>query len=229
MTKVGVLIPTRGDRPEFLKNCLRMIWNQTLKPSDILVIDEKPKDKNVDITYRYRTGYAELSKRDLDVIAFIEDDDWYSPDYLQIMTDKWLENGKPLLIGTAYTIYFHLKLRKYFIFEHTQRASAMNTMIRPNIPKIDWGLDFDPYCDLHLWTKLGSQVGDRIIFKPEKIISVGMKHGIGKTGGFGHSNSDPANDYMNRYIQDDGGLLESNLDKESLIFYNNVSKELNNV
>lgn len=29
--KFGVLIPTRGDRPNFLKNCLAQIERQTLK------------------------------------------------------------------------------------------------------------------------------------------------------------------------------------------------------
>lgn len=209
--KIGVLIPTR-DRPVFLQNCLRMVNAQTLKPEIIEIIDEKPKSDAVDIAYRYRIGYEKLQNKRLDLIAFIEDDDAYLPDYLEVMSKKWLELGKPPLIGTNYTIYYHLKLKKYFQFDHLQRASAMNTLIRPNLDGLDFGPDHDPYCDLHLWYSRK----DGKVFAPDHIISVGIKHGQGKLGGFAHI------DMLDRYETDDNGFLERTLDAESFQFYNNL-------
>jgi len=210
--RIGVIIPDRGDRPLFLANCLRMVKNQTLQPEFVELIADPPKSDAVDIAWRYRTGYQKLQDKHLDLIAFWENDDYYAPDYLETMAKKWLELGKPPIIGTNYTIYYHLKLKKHFTFHHEQRASAMNTLIRPNLDKLDWGEDHDPYCDLHLWYCLK----EGKVFKPEKIISVGIKHNVGKVGGFAHF------DMLDRYVNSDNGFLKETLDEESYNFYSTV-------
>jgi len=207
MTRIGILIPTRGDRPAFMQNCLRMIENQTLQPTEIEVIDDAPNNDEVDISWRYRIGYERLSKKNIDLIAFMEDDDWYHPAYLEVMAMQWEQNGRPLLLGHTYTIYYHLKLKRYFFFNHSTRSSAMNTCMRPNIPNIPWPVDIDPYTDIHLWTKVGENASDRVVFKPHQHICIGMKHAQGKTGGFFHDKE------MDRWnLPDtfaDNGFLES--------------------
>lgn len=207
--KIGVLIPTRGDRPEFLQNCFRMLKAQTVQPYIIHVVDEAPQNDDCDITYRYKKGYEFLSNNlELDVIAFIEDDDYYAPDYLEYMSAQWVANGKPDLLGCDYTIYYNVLIRKYFFFNHADRSSAMNTWIKPGL-NFPWCPDSEPYTDLHLWRVLKGT-----IIHPSHHICIGIKHGVGKTGGFMHV------DRFQRYTNEDNGFLQQNTDSESFNFYN---------
>lgn len=203
--KVGVIIPDRGDRKPFLDNCLRMIKTQTLQPDYVLVVDFDPTDEKPDITKRYRVGYEVLSEGEFDVIALMENDDWYSPEYLEIMVRNWELKGKPDIFGTDYTIYYHLKLKKHFTMEHYHRSSAMSTLIKPNLD-FEWCPDHEVYTDIHLWQTLKG-----LTFRPEKHICIGMKHGIGKCGGRNHI------DRLDRYVNQDDIL--SILDSESFKFY----------
>lgn len=205
--RIGILIPTRNDRPGFLDNCLRMIEAQTLKPALILTVDYKPESDKCDITQRYRIGYNSFRDKGVDVIALMEDDDFYHPEYLETMINEWVKRGKPDIFGTGYTIYYHLKLGAYFTMHHQDRASAMNTLIRPDL-EINWPVDHEPFTDMHLWRTIHG-----CVFFPEKVISVGMKHGIGLCGGRSHV------DKLHRYSQKDEGFLQKTLDPESYKFY----------
>lgn len=212
-TKVGILIPDRNDRPELLANCLRMMEAQTLQPDIIELVNDKPVSDKRDITRRYRLGYERLSEKGLDVIAFIENDDWYHPTYLQKMVDNWVINRKPDLFGTNHTMYFHMMLQRYFTMDHDDRSSAMNTLIKPNMI-FPWCADEEPYTDIHLWVTLKKRITNKYIYRPDKLISIGMKHGIGKCGGLSHK------DRLNRYKHDGKELLKKTLDPISYEFYN---------
>lgn len=217
--KVGVIIPTRGNRPEFLANCLRMMRNQTLRPTVISLVDDPPKSDKCDITWRYRTGYDRLRNQGLDVIAFIEDDDYYHPEYLERMVHWWRGANKPELFGIRYTIYYHLVLKKYFNFPHDQRASAMSTLIKPDM-NLNWTVDHDPYTDQWLWmpnTNIG--ITDRKTIHPVDVPCIGIKHGFTMTGGKNHI------DRLHRYTQADPEMLwlYNNTDPESYLFYKKMS------
>lgn len=217
--KVAVLIPTRNDRPGFLDNCIRMIHNQTLKPDHIEIVNDAPISDKVDITWRYRTGYERLRNFGFDVIALMEDDDYYSPDYLKTMVEQWQKHGKPDIFGTNYTIYYHIKLFSLFVMNHTQRSSAMSTLIKPDLD-FKWCVDHEPYTDLHLWKTLKG-----ITFRPEKHICLGIKHGVGLCGGRSHV------DRLNRYdyfADENKEFLKANTDKQSFKFYNNYFDEKKN-
>jgi len=207
--KLGIIIPSRGDRPQFLVNCLRMIMAQTVQPDFIEIVNDIPLTKDCDITKRYRIGYERLRNKDIDVIALIEDDDWYAPNYLEYMVNKWIEKGKPNLLGLNHTIYYHLKLRSWFRMGHETRSSAMNTLIKPDM-ELTWPVDNDPFTDIHLWHTIRG-----VIFEPEQIICMGIKHGVGKCGGRSHV------DQLHRFINDDKDLsfLKSKLDEKSFKFY----------
>jgi hypothetical protein len=88
--RIGVIIPDRGDRPEFLANCLRMLKRQTVKPVGIALINFPPTSNEKDITTRYRVGYSKWSASSCDVIALIENDDYYAPTYLEKMYKAWV-------------------------------------------------------------------------------------------------------------------------------------------
>lgn len=209
--KIAVLIPDRSDRPEFLRNCIRMMGAQTLTPAKILVVDRPPLNCLPDITMRYRLGYEELSDGDYDLIAFIENDDYYAPNYLQTMADNWVANGRPDMIGTSYTVYYHIGLRKYFTMTHLTRSSAMSTLIRPGLD-IKWCIDTEPYTDMHLWSCL-PQLSKVIITPP--LICVGIKHGTGLCGGKMHI------DKLHRYVNDDPNFvyLRAVVNHEAAEFY----------
>lgn len=219
--RVGIIIPDRGDRPKFLANCLRMMKAQTLQPVDILVVDYAPESTDVDITQRYKRGYDALKNKGLDIIAFIENDDWYHPTYLEKMVWAWDSAGRPDLFGTNYTIYYHMRLRKYYKLLHHDRASMMNTFIRPDMQMAGiWPIDKQPFTDMAIWSsKLKG-----LVFSPPYCISLGMKHGIGKTGGRAHT--DNLEKYTRKGFEDPhGNFIQSTMDPDSFAFYWNYDFE----
>jgi hypothetical protein len=225
--KIACIIPDRSDRPQFLEQCQKMLKKQTAQIHYVLLVNNPAESEKPDITQRYRRGYEWVSKYDnFDVIFLIENDDYYSPTYIEEMLAAWIDNGKPDLFGTSYTYYYHVGLRSYFMMNHPERASAMNTMIKPNL-NISWPNDNEVYTDLHLWLHSHVLNGSKKTWTPSKIISIGIKHGVGLCGGRHHK------DRLNRY-QMDGGLgnesasgvedigdvfLYANTDAESFEFY----------
>jgi hypothetical protein len=213
---IAVIIPDRGDRKELTENCIRMLHKQTLRPKYIQILQSEPEEKTIDITRKYRHGVEYYSKsEDVDVIAFIENDDWYAPDYFEYMMKKWEEHGSPELFGINYSIYYHLKLRKYFVMRHAGRASAMNTFIKRGA-KCLWPKDDERFVDMWLWKR--PELERRIAIEPNHIISVGMKgHGVGMHGGYFHT------ERLEKYINDDNGFLQNTLDEDSFEFFNKIN------
>jgi hypothetical protein len=213
--RIVVIVPDRGDRPEFMRNCQRMIEAQTISPVRVIYVDYPPKSTRVDITERYRAGYEIVNEMsDVDVIAFMENDDWYAPDYLEFMTQQWEIHEKPELFGPVFTIYYNLRLKKYFKFLHIQQSSMMCTLMKPKL-NFNWPKDHDPYTDQWLWMgHNGLKI--RKTFEPSRIVCVSMKHGVGLTGGRFHT------DKLLRYINDDEGFLQHTLDAESNKFYSGL-------
>lgn len=220
---IAVIIPDRNDRPLFLNNCLRMLKAQTLKPTVIEIIDYVPNLIGCDITQRYKTGYNSLRKKGIDVIAFIENDDWYHPTYLEKMVNAWVAHGKPDLFGTNFTIYYHIKIFNYFTMHHQERSSMMSTLMKPDL-NINWCQDHDPFTDAYLWSISTARNGNGylrgVIYDPKEIICMGIKHGVGLCGGGAHTNR--LERYYNHGNEDlKKEFLKNTLDKESFEFYSN--------
>ena len=215
----SVIIPDRGDRPVLLKNCLRMIEAQTVKPFEIKIINFPPTDNEVDITKRYRTGYNSVSK-ECEVVFLIENDDWYHSRFFEIMLLNWEKNEKPEIFGPNYTYYYHIFKHKYVKWDHPHRCSAMSTLIKAHMD-LKWPVDNEPYTDMWLWTRCGLT---KLTFDPGQIITVGIKHGIGKGGGEFH------NTRMDLYTNEDKNLewLKKHLDDESFNFYTHIKTNENN-
>lgn len=208
--KIAVIIPDRGDRPDFLEMCKHMLRTQTVQPDEIIFVDFPAVDDKCDITLRYRTAYHRLDGMNFDCILFIENDDYYAPNYIETMVRKWNEHGKPDLFGTGYTYYYHIGLAKFVKFDHKRRASMMNTLIKPDM-QFEWCADDYPYTDAWLWQK----IPNRVTFIPEKPIALGIKHGIGMSGGEFHRTR------LERYRDHDSGFkfLRSNTTNEMFNFY----------
>jgi len=219
--KIGIIIPDRGDRPELLENCKRMIGRQTVPVAYQYIVNDLPESEACDITKRYRKAYEAMKDFDVDVIAFIENDDYYADDYLETMVKAWDQHDRPDLFGINYSIYYHLKLRAYFVMRHYERACMMNTLMKPGL-KINWPKDDEPYTDIHLWV---NQKGiTKKLFESQHMISIGMKHGMSMTGGRAHV------DRLDRYVNPDPKMywLRHSTDPESFDFYERISKKLNN-
>ncbi len=210
--KFGVIIPDRGDRPNFLANCLRMMESQTIKPKIITIVNDPPENEKCDITKRYRIGYDRLRNYNLDAVFLIENDDWYWNQYFETMLSHWKINERPDIFGINFTIYYHLKLKAWHRMSHDDRASAMNTLLKPDM-NFDWGKDEDPYTDQHLWSILKG-----ISIDPGWIFSIGMKHGLGMCGGAFHT------DRYHRYVNSDPDMLwlKRKVDAESFNFYKQI-------
>ena len=210
--KIGLVIPSKPGRELFVLQSLAMIQRQTLQPDLINLVDEQT-DLKTDITYRYRVGIEQLKEAGCDLIIFWENDDYYANNYIKTMVKEWRKNKKPLLFGIGQTIYYHVKKKKYTILEHNNRASAMSTMIHKDL-FIDFPEDTEKFFDIHLWRNgLGKT------FTPTKPINIGIKHGIGYSGGKGHSDKFK---YDNEDL--DMKWLKQKTNKETFAFYKSLSK-----
>lgn len=218
MNNIAILSIHRGDRPRFLHNLNRMIEKQTLQPSCVHFVDYPPNDDLCDISKRYRNGYEYLSSLpNIELIIIMEVDDYYSPNYIETVYNQWLLNNKPDIIGQSYTIYYNIRMFSYFMFNHLERSSMMNTAIKSRL-KIAWPVDTEPYTDTHLW--MTQKHLSKVIFKPEAITCIGIKHGVGMTGGSFHTTKLHRYQSIHKGVVDlNKEFLKRNMDEESFKFY----------
>lgn len=216
--RIGVIIPTRGDRYKFLNKSLKMLWSQTIKPDCIQLMCYDPESNEKDISQRYKRGYDKLRERNIDVIFLWEDDDFYSPTYIESQLTAWVSAGKPDLFGLRSTIYYHIRERGFYTMYHEQMSTAMCTLIKPDLT-FDWPVDSEPYLDSWLFNRTGLQYK---LWQPESPICIGIKHGVGLTGGGSHV------DGLERFTQPPMGTpdpemkwISEHVDSESLEFYKN--------
>jgi len=204
---VTILIPTRGDRPDFLKHLLtNIIPSQTRQPDEIILVDREPFTEGVDIRERITEGVHEATG---DLILIMEDDDWYSRDYIKTVAERW--NGEDL-IGIESTLYYHIIDRRWRLMKHHGRSSLFCTGIkREAAQEFNFGMSSTPFIDIDLWRTLEGSL------YPYEGLAIGIKHGIGKTAGNGHRS-----DFMNN--TDPNNLLKGWVDKVSFDFYCSFKK-----
>jgi hypothetical protein len=219
--KILIITPTRGDRPVMLDNMQRMMSNQTLNPYGSIIVDDAPTCA-LDLTYRYRTGISRglAQYPDAELIAFIEDDDWYDTEYLETYAKYWVNAGMPDLMGQAYTYYYHLGLRAIHYQSHPNRSSAFTTFASPRIFKeIRWPDDKYSFLDLEIWKQFSGKTID-----PGRPLAVGIKgHDEGGVfGGIGHNSRWSA---YGKWKDPELEWLKSTVDAESFEFYKKISDE----
>lgn len=220
--KTGILIPTRGDRPRFLEFAKLQLKRQTRQPDEILIFDAPPQSDRPDITWRYRNGCRMLAERGVDVMLFWEDDDWYSPRYIENMVGAWEQNGRPDIFGLSGTIYYNIFTRKWAQFGHPGRASMMSTMMTARaLEGLKWCADDYSFVDIHLWKTIKSR-RDIDVAVPW---CIGIKHGIGLCGGGGHVNNWPSFKNFDPQFAD----LARFTDDPSVRFYTELTTEIQTV
>jgi hypothetical protein len=198
---VVCFVPTRGDRPRMLKACIEMMKHQTLLPVEVMLINQPPLDPSKkDITWRYRTGLDLVKERhpNAELVIFIEDDDWYSPSYIEIFYDAWNKADRPEIFGVGETYYYHIQSRLIYHEKHPKRASAFCTGVSLKIlEKMNWPSDDYSFVDIEMWSQLSGNT-----FMVDPPIAIGMKgHREGNFfGGAGH------NDNLRGYNKQDKNL-----------------------
>ena len=203
--KIGAVIPTLYNRGELLDFTYDRMVRQTLPLSYIEII---PSDgQEVDITKKYVKGLDKLFDKGCDLVFLIEDDDYYPLDYVERMSEEWLAQRKPSIMGLSKTIYYHVVANKYHIFDNISHCAAFTTLVSKEAKYFGLCKDNYPYYDVRLWqNNLG-------VFTTLDNNPIGIKHGIGKTGGNMH---DPS-----RMRLDDNDLTIFNkiFDEDARTFY----------
>lgn len=221
---VSVLIPTRGDRPHFLSNAVRLISDQTVQPAHIEIVDDVPADPaKKDITWRYRVGCERIlaANPHTDVILFIEDDDWYHATYVETMCKGWDHAGRPDVYGIGDTTYYHLGLRAWQHQAHPNRASAMSTLLSASgVRSMRWPDDNYVFTDIEIWKKLVGRT-----FVPQNPLAIGIK-GYKEGALFGGMGHNPNTAVYGRNQDPDLTWLCSKIDSVSYEFYKSVADRL---
>lgn len=181
---IGVLIPTRNNRPLFLDRCKYYMDRQTIPVNYRLIVDYPQKTFPIDLTERYRYG-LDILKYKCNVVFLIEDDDWYDERYIETMISKWEQSERPSIFGVGETYFYHIGIKAYWHRDHQERACAFSTMVTSDIiDKIDYR-SIDPLLfDMGLWRQKNMT---KKTFKPDRPLSIGMKHGRGICGAAGHT------------------------------------------
>lgn len=197
-----------GDRPEAFALCERYLARQTVKPAQMLVLDDGAVPTPCTLGQEYH-HWPELSGRGSmvkklrramnegiikgDAIVFAEDDDWISADYLE-----WCAAGlsKYALYGEGRALYYNV--RNQFWFEHANmtHASLCATAVRRELfpwLKQQCEVSDEPFLDVRLWNRcpLSARVADPYADSSRRRRSVGIKAMPGRTGyGGGHRGRD---------------------------------------
>ena len=211
--KIAAITPTRGDRPQFVEHCKYLMQAQTRRPDKHYVIDYAPLNNDCDLIPRIKKG-IDLAKADgMDYIFIIEDDDYYSPNYIIEMAQYC--NFRNLFIGSEITTYYHLTEKGVNIMYHNYRASLFTTTFHINaLNSFNWPANDCPNLDYFIWEFAEDK--QKTLYRLDPNIAIGIKHGIGKCGGNGH------NPNIIPYTKWE--LSELITDKKSLEFYNNLTK-----
>lgn len=214
--KVGVVIPTMGNRPTFLNFVLDRMAHQTRKV-DVLVIENKKKPY-IDIVEKYQRGLNNLFNDGCDIAFLVEDDDFYPLNYIESMVSQWVNIGKPLVMGLNETIYYHLLSRKYKVFDNKRHCAAFTTLVSRDA-KFNYICDPEsPHFDIELY-----KANDHLFTSIDQI-PIGIKHGLGNVGGRFHDSG------LFNETDNELNYFKSIFDRDAQEFYlNNFVYEPSNV
>jgi len=218
INKIAVIIPDRGDRPEFTNHCLMQIDRQTRQPDKVYHVNYPPVDDSVDIVPRVRKG-VEMAKRDNCTHAYIfENDDYYPDTYIENMSFDGSQ-----FIGINITCYYSIITSSYAFIPHSKGSSLFCTAFKVSaLDNFTWPDDSVIYLDQELWQYARDNLTISIKEMDRFCMPVGIKHGIGKCAGSFHGND--FNEIGAIQIKDDNNKwLRSMIRPESMKLYNKIN------
>lgn len=208
------ITPTRGDRPEFLDFCKHQISRMHVKPDHSYFIDYPPVDGNKDLVARVQKGIEMAAADGFHYAFIIEEDDYYPDTYFSYM------NFAAEFMGIESTIYYHLGNNGFQYEKHPNRASLFTTGFKlPALSGFDFRTVRGVFLDIALWNFANRHNKAKFFMSPGPI---GVKHGIGVTGGIGHRQR------IYKKFDKDWSYLANNVDSEAISFYKDMAKKLNN-
>lgn len=223
---IGVIIPTRNNRPAFLNQAKKMLAGQTMQPDKVMIMDwVHDFESEIDLNWRYITGLNYLFNMGCGRVFLWEDDDYYSPEYIEYMNNAYEAVGCPDLFGLNTTTYYHLGLKRYAVLNHPNHSSAMSMIVSNRIFK--YGLPDNCKYDFDIF--YSKNCVNKKFITPHKVVNIGIKHGISASGTLGHKKE--AKIYFqnttntNCYIDKDLLFLTKNTGKE-IVFYKEIMNQL---
>ena len=134
---LGVIIPTRGDRPKMLDHAFAMLSRQTIMADRVFLIDDPPRSPEIDVGWRYRLGLERAKNAGMTHVTIWEDDDWYRENYLEKARDLAIDGG---LSGFCDTWFYHLETLRTWHLTHPRQCSghAMTLAVEPFLSKYPW-------------------------------------------------------------------------------------------
>lgn len=208
-------MPDRCDRPELFAFAVKQI-NRMGFGEAAYIMNERPISGEVDLVWRIKEG-VKMAKRDgFEFVIVIEDDDFYCEEYLLRLQDYWNYD----FVGFSTTTYYNIKMKTWQKFNHPGRSSLFCTGFRISALSDNfWNRmkDTERFLDVKIWEE-ANRSGAKVLLMPENPC-IGIKHGIGMTGGKGHkialANHDPEMKW-----------LRERVDQEAFQFYEGLSKRL---
>ena len=205
------ITPTRGDRPKLFEFCKKQIDRMTVKPNHHHMMTFPPESNRPDLTRRVRMAYEYARLMGHEYLFIIEDDDYYPPDYFERLK-PFMEQGIDF-IGSSKTVYYNVFQCTYQEFEHAGRSSLFCTGFKISaLDGFKWPKDDYLFLDLELWTYVKRNTNLTTALITSNPIAIGIKHGIGMTGGKGHTIKLRKQD---RHFK----FLKANVDEEAFQFY----------
>lgn len=198
------LVTPTCDRPEAFELCEKWMSRQTVPIHQWIVLDDgvnPAKCTMGQVHMRFgddtRGSYSLVRKiRALmknpqiitgDAIAFIEDDDWYSKDYLQVAASRLGDYND--MIGEAYALYYNVRDSHWHLHTNDRHASFCQTVLKrsffPELLRVVKD-DSNPFIDVRLWGETDPSLKRTIYFPDPKPTLVGIK-GIYAGYGIGHT------------------------------------------
>ncbi len=157
MTKVSIIIPCYN-QADYIEPCLQSIRNQTLQDWECIVVDDGSTDDSASIVNRIMQqdprirlickengGTASARNAGLQIaqgeyIQFIDADDWFNADKLQIQTE-WMDNH---ISDISYTSYQDAYLREeknwQYVSPHMHSLVIRRNFVLTMLTR--WGIDF---------------------------------------------------------------------------------------
>jgi len=129
-----------------------------------------------------RNLIAGLNAATMPVIAFIEDDDWYAPDYLWAAHET-ITTGDRIIWGENVARYYNVRQRMHSAFHQEHRASLCQTVMRSELRSVivdHFKRHPDSFhVDFALWTHVRRKLRGKA-FLTSQCRSVGIKGMPGK-------------------------------------------------
>lgn len=203
-----VLITPTGGRPKQFELCCKWMRKQTYNGRILWIIVDDCYPYTTEKTYDFPDNWSIVKKypfpswkqgdntqgRNLKVgldivkkfpeeqiegIFIIEDDDYYSAEYLEKMIVKLKDYDA---VGEMYTVYYHTRTKKYDVSQNKEHSSLFQTAFSYKvIPEFE-----KCYSEKFIDIKFFRLIANKYLFSQENL-AIGMKGLPGRAGiGFGH-------------------------------------------